>query len=113
MPLRKVKSRAASRSRCGSDEGPRRLPVFHPDRRTPGKLAVTLLHAHVIVTLPRLDRVVEIIESHFVLPRFELVNVLIVLDHVDLGDGGGTYDLDGELRRRAGFDDIAHQRRSN
>src|SRR5260370_5288443 len=87
--------------------------VLHPDGRTPGQLSVSLLGPHVIIALPRLDRVVEIFEEHIVLLRLELVHVFVVLDHVDLSDRGCSNDVHRQLRRAGCFGNIAHQRRSD
>src|SRR5262249_36255416 len=87
--------------------------VLHPDWCTPPKLGIALLHAHIVVTLPGLNRVIEIFERNLAVSRLELVNILIVLDHVDLRDWRRAGNFHGELGRRRGFDDIAHERGSN
>src|SRR5260370_20992594 len=82
--------------------------VLHPDGRTPGQLSVSLLGPHVIIALPRLDRVVEIFEEHIVLLRLELVHVFGVLDHVALSDPVCSNYLRRQLVRAVGFWHSAH-----
>src|SRR5713226_4565672 len=58
-----------------------------PDRRAPRKLSVALFHTHVVVALPSRSRIVNILERGFFLVRRDLVDVGVVLDHIDLLDG--------------------------